>query len=412
MTGVAVIVGAGFAGAVLYGALNGRYLTTIVHRTLGPYSDALAAHVFADSYPKTLRRLAMNHRVTIILNPAAGEVVAFDPQGEELSTSDTDRSYGQISASRADANGNQVVFYWNLGSSWTNHLPLLAGFVIMLAAVVGSAFWFLQRQLKPLARLHSGVNAVARGELDSRVPVVRNDEIGQISAAFNIMTNRVGEMITDRERLLADVSHELRSPIARMKVALEFMPEGSKKETLARDLKEMGNLVTALLEREELRSRVDQFEGEDTELRPIIAEVITAVANRQPEVEFDSNFDVWLSADPVLVKLLIKNLVDNAIKFSLPDSRPIIIKLEVEKENIILRVIDDGIGIPTGSEERVFEPFVKLDRARGHRVGYGIGLNLCQRIVKLHGGTICLQARQPRGTEVVVTLNHSRIRER
>jgi signal transduction histidine kinase len=405
MAGVAVIVGAGFAGAVFYGALTGRYLTTIVHRILGPYSDALAAHVFSDPDPKTLRRLAMDHQVTIIFNPAAGEVIAFDPQGEGLSTSDPDRSYGQISAPLTAANGDQVVFYWNLGSFWTNHLPLLAGFVTMLAAIVGAAFWFLQRQLKPLARLQSGVNAVARGELDSRVPVVRNDEIGQITAAFNKMTSRVGDMINDRERLLADVSHELRSPITRMKVALELMPEGTKREALARDLKEMENLVTALLEREELRSRVDRFEGEDIELRPIIAEVITAAANQQPAVELDSNVDARLVADPVLVKLLLKNLVDNAIKFSLPDSRPIFIKLEVEKETIILRVVDDGIGIPLGSEERVFEPFVKLDRARSHHVGYGIGLNLCQRIVKLHGGSICLRALQPRGTEAIVTLS-------
>jgi len=407
MAGVAVIVGAGFAGALFYGALNGRYLASIVHRTLGPYSDALAAHVFDDSDPKNLRRLAMDHQVTIIFNPAAGEVVAFDPKGEELSTSDTNRSHGQISALRAAASGDQVVFYWNLGSVWTNHLPVLAGFVTMLAAVVGSAFWFLQRQLKPLARLHTGVNAVARGELDFRVPVVRNDEIGQITAAFNKMANRVGEMISDRERLLADVSHELRSPIARMKVALEFMPEGNKRESLSRDLKEMGNLVTALLEREELRSRVDRFEGEEIMLRPIIAEVIAAAASQQPAVEFDSNDDVRLVADPVLVKLLLKNLVDNAIKFSLPDSRPILIKLEVEKETVILRIVDDGIGIPIGSEERVFESFVKLDRARGHRVGYGIGLNLCRRIATLHGGSICLRALQPRGTEAVVTFNRS-----
>jgi len=82
----------------------------------------------------------------------------------------------------------------------------------------------------------------------------------------------------------------------------------------------------------------------------------------------------------------------------------VVAKLETATDQVILRVADDGIGIPTGSEEKIFEPFVKLDQARGHGVGYGIGLNLCQRIVQLHGGTIRLLPREPRGTEAVVTL--------
>ncbi len=72
---------------------------------------------------------------------------------------------------------------------------------------------------------------------------------------------------------------------------------------------------------------------------------------------------------------------------------------------MILRISDDGIGISDENSERLFEPFVKLDRARGHRMGYGIGLNLCQRIVQLHGGTIRLLPREPRGTEAVVTIS-------
>ena len=97
-------------------------------------------------------------------------------------------------------------------------------------------------------------------------------------------------------------------------------------------------------------------------------------------------------------------VTDNAVKFSRPDSRPVVVALETPKDQVILRVADDGIGIPAGSEKQLFEPFVKLDRARGHRVGYGIGLNLCQRIVQLYGGTIRLLPREPRGTEVVVIL--------
>jgi signal transduction histidine kinase len=278
----------------------------------------------------------------------------------------------------------------------------------MVVAVVGSGFWFLQRQLKPLAWLHTGVEAVARGDFKARVPVVRNDEIGQVAGAFNEMASRVGEMIDDRERLLADVSHELRSPIARMKVALEFVPQGDKRDSLALDLKEMENLIAVLLEREELRSRAGRLDGENVDLDAVVGEVAAAFADQGPGVEFVSGGLVTIHADPALMKLLIQNLVDNAIKFSRPDSRPVVAKLETVEDQVVVRVADDGIGIPAGSEKRLFEPFVKLDRARGHGVGYGIGLNLCQRIVQLHGGTIRLRPREPRGTEAVVTLRRRR----
>ncbi len=405
LAGVSVIVGVSLAGVLFYGMLSRKYLTRIISRTMGPYSDALASHIFANPDPEAWRRIAKKHRVAILIKKPSGDLTAFGPRGESLPATDLDGRHNQIIAVREAADGTQVTLFWNLGSIWTGHLSLLAGLLVMFVAVVGSAFWFLQRQLKPLSRLHTGVEAVARGDFKARVPVVRDDEIGQIAGAFNVMASQVGEMINDRERLLADVSHELRSPIARMKVALEFMPPGNKREALARDLREMENLVTVLLEREELRSRVGPLTGRNVDLNALALEVTSLFANQGPGVELVSGATETVHADPALMKLLMQNLVENAVKFSLPDSQPVEMKLETASEHVTLRVVDDGVGIPDGCEEQVFEPLVKLDRARGHRVGYGIGLNLCKRVVELHGGTIRLLQRQPRGTEVVVTLN-------
>jgi signal transduction histidine kinase len=396
------MVGVSLAGAIFYAMVNNQFLGAIISRTLGPYSDSLADHGFASTDPGIWRRMAARHDVTILIEPAGGDPFAFDAQGEPLapSTLTDDR----IAAVRTADDGTRVTFYWNLLSFRYSHLPLLTGLLVMVTAVVGSAFWFLQRQLKPLTSLHDGVDAVARGDFEARVKVVRDDEIGRVARAFNGMTNRVEEMIDDRERLLADVSHELRSPIARMKVALEFIPEGDKRDALARDLREMESLIAVLLEREELRSRAGRIEGEDVDLSAVAGAVADAFAEQGPGVELVSEGSVKIHADPALMKLLIQNLIDNAVKFSRPDSRPVVAQLEAAEDQVVLRVADDGIGIPAASVEQIFEPFVKLNRARGHRVGYGIGLNLCRRIVQLHGGTIRLLPREPRGTEAVVTL--------
>ena len=402
MAGASVIIGIGLVAAVFYAMVNNHFLGAIISRPLGPYSNTLAEAGFASTDPEIWRKMAARHDVKILVEPVDGDPVAFGHSGEPLDPATL--AEGRIVAVRTGLDGTRVSFHWTLLSFEESHLPLLAGLLVMVTAVVGSAFWFLHRQLKPLTGLHTGVEAVARGDFKARVPVVRNDEIGQVAKAFNVMASRVGEMIDDRERLLADVSHELRSPIARMKVALEFVPQGDKRDALARDLKEMENLIAVLLEREALRSRAGRLDGEDVDLHAVAGEVAAAFADQGPGVEFVSDGAVTIHGDPALMKLLIQNLIDNGVKFSRPDSRPVVVKLETGTDPVVLRVADDGIGIPAGREKQLFEPFVKVDRARGHRVGYGIGLNLCQRIVRLHGGTIRLHPREPRGIEAVVTL--------
>jgi len=410
LTGAAVIFGVGVAGALLYGTVNSHYLGMILSRTLGPYTDALAERGFEGPYPDIWQRIAARHEVMILVEPAVGEAVAFDSRGRPLSPLSPALRNAPIRGVRTAADGTRVTLCWSLLSFRDRHLPLLFGLVLVVGAVVGSAFWFLQRQLRPLALLHRGVEAVARGDFATRVPVVRGDEIGEVAAAFNAMARRVGEMLDDRERLLADVSHELRSPLARMKVALELMPEGEKRDALARDVAEMSKLIAVLLERQELRSRTALAAPREVRLDLIAGEVVAAGAGRGPGVVLAEPpatagaRGVSVQGDAAMLRLLLRNLIDNAIKFSPPDRAPVEVRVEASGEEVLLRVLDDGIGIPPGAEERLFAPFVKLDPARGHGVGHGLGLNLCQRIVELHGGSIRLLPRRPRGTEVAVTL--------
>ncbi len=405
LAGASVMVGIALVGVAFYTTVNNRFLGAIIARTLGPYSDALAEHGFASSDPEIWRRMALRHDVTILLEPAGAEAVAFDRRGRAVLPESLGE--GPIRAVRTGEDGTRVTLFWQLTVFQNSHLPLLSGLLVMVAAVVGSAFWFLHRQLQPLAALERGVDAVGEGNFETRVPPVRDDEIGRVAAAFNVMAGRVGEMIEDRERLLADVSHELRSPIGRMKVALELLPASGKRDALDRDLREMENLVAVLLEREALRSRAVRLATEEVDLKTLAGEVAVAFADRGPGVGLVADAAVTVDADPALIRLLIRNLIDNAIKFSRPDSRPVEVLLESDEDGVVLRVLDDGVGIPAGSEQELFKPFVKADSARGHGVGYGVGLNLCQRIVELHGGTIRLLPRQPRGTEAIVTLRRS-----
>ena len=218
LTGVSVLVGVGLLGAIFYALVSSHYLGRVISQTLGPFSDVVAEVGFPSEEPDIWQRIAQRHGVAMVVETAGGETLAYDDRGEPT-TADALGATG-IRAVRSQPDGDRVTLYWTLGSLGDNHWPLMGGLLVLLVAVVGAAFWFLQRQLKPLAALQSGVEAVGRGDFATRVPVVRGDEIGQVATAFNAMTRRVGLMIDGRERLLGDVSHELRSPIARMKVAL------------------------------------------------------------------------------------------------------------------------------------------------------------------------------------------------
>lgn len=401
---MSVAVAIALVGASFYALVNSHYIGSIVGRTLGPYTDALAERGFSDPDPTIWQRMAARHGVSILVESPGREPEAFDDRGEAVEASSLRE--GQIRGVRLGADGTRATFHWTFLTFRQSHLPMIVGLLVMVVLVIGSAFWFLQRQLQPLSGLRGGVDAVARGDLETRVPVVRDDEIGQVAEAFNAMTGRVREMVDDRERLLADVSHELRSPIARMKVALEFMPEGDKRDALAGDLKEMESLIAVLLERQQLRSRTGPLEPVEIDLETLAAEVIAAAANgRGPGVELAPHGSPKVRADPALMRLLLQNLVDNALKFSRPDSEPVVVSLEQRADAVLLRVVDDGIGPPPGPKERLFEPFVKGDASRGHGDGYGLGLNLCRRVVELHGGTVTLRQREPRGCEALVTLH-------
>jgi signal transduction histidine kinase len=370
---------------------------------LNDWASGMAARI--EQQPELASAVAKNHNVGVIVSHDKG-TVAFAPGGEPIDPDllmEHATGFRQI-MSHGD-HGKRFTFY--LDRKQFSHPPykLLAGLIGLLLVTVGFVYYVQLSQLKPLRWLHKGVEAVSRGDFSTRVPVVRMDEIGEVGRAFNNMTGKVEQMINDHDRLMADVSHELRSPMARIKVALELMPESKMRDEVIRDVREMEALTTVLLERERVRNRSERLETEKVDLVPLLQEVAEGFADRPPGVVCRQLPEqLAATADATLIRILVQNLVDNALKFSLQDSRAVEVRLSHDGDEVLLSVEDNGPGIPAQEAERVLEPFVKLDPARGHRAGYGLGLNLCQRIVQAHGGTISIVPGEERGTIVEVRL--------
>jgi signal transduction histidine kinase len=243
------------------------------------------------------------------------------------------------------------------------------------------------------------------------------EELLELTRAWNDMADRVEKLVHGQRELMANVSHELRSPLARIRVALELLPDdastAARRKDLAGDLDELERLIDDVL----TTSKLDAT-GLPAHVSPVtISEVYAQLAERAAHDPLTAGMPVTIDAegakeigtvdaDPALVKRALWNLVENAAKYGAP---PIALGAARRGGRVELTVTDDGAGIPPEERERVFDPFYRMDKARTPRTdargGYGLGLTLARRVAEVHGGTIRIDAAHPSGRGCKITLD-------
>jgi signal transduction histidine kinase len=280
------------------------------------------------------------------------------------------------------------------------HAWLLVLSLLVMSGVVLTTQAVLQKLLRPLRVLNDGVTRLGEGDLGVTVPRTTTDEFGKLTDTFNLMAGRVREMITARDQLLIDVSHELRSPLTRMKVALELLPDDAHRARLSSEVAEMERMISGLLELERLRTgRGVTLLRQD--IVPVLSEVVATYEDRAPGVRFSAagGREVHADVDAEQLTTVMRNLLENALKYSLSDSRSVQVTVETRDDGVRVGVTDDGVGIPREDAERIFEPFFRVDRSRSKESGgYGLGLSICKRVMEAHGGQIVLEPGNGRGS--------------
>jgi signal transduction histidine kinase len=272
----------------------------------------------------------------------------------------------------------------------------------------------------PMQQIADAARRFGRGDLNARARVDRNDELGQVGRVFDEMADRVTTLMTAQRELMANVSHELQTPLARIQVAVDLMVDGiddRAKELLPEISRDLGD-VERLIDDVMTLSRFDLAHTQGTTvgapLRPeasAIGELIDRAASRfraqHPgralEVDTAAALPVlWL--DAVLVRRVIENLLDNARKYSEADTT-IRISAVASAGGVTVAVRDRGIGIDETDLAQLFTPFFRTDRSRTRATGgVGLGLVLARRVVEAHGGTISVHSEVRSGTTVIVEL--------
>ncbi len=221
-----------------------------------------------------------------------------------------------------------------------------------------------------------------------------------------------------RSDFVANASHELRTPLSTMKAAVETLLESADRldahqcrflELLAKNVDRLEELASDLLELNRMESPNLQVSHEPISLAPLLEEIRSIYADKLASdgIAFDTALDISdICADGRLLKLILLNLIDNAVKFVTPGGGKILIRSSSHTERTVIEVIDNGVGIPAADRERVFERFFQVDQARREsgRPGSGLGLAIVRHAATAMGGTVELADAPVRGTRVILTL--------
>lgn len=272
--------------------------------------------------------------------------------------------------------------------------------LILISLLIICTFLIMHWQLKPIKVLREGVKQLSEGNIDYQMSTNRIDELGRLVDSFNTMARRIRETIHARDRLLQDVSHELRSPLTRVKVALEFLVDENTRKTIGDEISEMETMVTELLETELLKSRHGGLKLEKTNILNLMRDVCTEFLDRKPGIKLVSfPENISLRVDPKRIRILFRNILDNALRYSDTDGYPVEVSLREKADEVTIEIQDFGSGIPEAELPYIFEPFYRVDKSRSKQTGgYGLGMSLGKRIMEAHGGTIEITSRLNVGT--------------
>ncbi len=278
------------------------------------------------------------------------------------------------------------------------HLWLLVGTIALLALAVGiGARPLVHRLTRRLERLRTRVEELGKGDLAARAPVEGRDEVADLARSFNRAAERIQELVEAQRRTLAFASHELRSPLARLRVALEMLGGDERvRDGAARDIAELDALIGELLEASRLQATGAGDRAESVDLLGLVAE---EAARSGTEV---SGEPVVLRGDGRLLRRLVKNLLDNATRHA--EGASVEAHVERTAAGARLRVADRGPGVAEGERERIFEPFYRPPGTAESGSGYGLGLALVRQIARVHGGEARCLPREGGGTVFEVDL--------
>lgn len=296
------------------------------------------------------------------------------------------------------------------GGGWRRSLPT-PSYVWVLASVLLLSLWLAHHLTKPLRELRDVVDRFGSGDMTARVNTTRSDEVGQVGRAFNSMAARIELLVDSQRRLLTDLSHELRSPLTRLGVAVELARSGENLDAtldrIQREADRLNSMVAGLLEvtRGEFNPsavafepmRLDELAGE------IVEDCRVDTTERGCRIDFKPPIAVTVNGNEELLRRAIENVLRNAIRYS-PKGEAVCVVVTAAGGRAAITIRDRGPGVPPSALPHLFDAFYRVAQTGPEAgKGFGLGLSIARRAVELHHGSITAANAAP-GFEVTISL--------
>jgi two-component system, OmpR family, sensor kinase len=258
---------------------------------------------------------------------------------------------------------------------------------VALAVAIGS-YPIIRRLTQRLEDLRAGVERWGEGDLSARIEESGSDELAFLAQRFNHAAERVQTLLESHKSLLANASHELRSPLARIRMGIELMDPAAAspafKQEIERNIAELDQLIDEIL----LASRLDAKESDIGTMEPVDVTGLAAEECARAGAELvatDDNRELVVQGVPKLLRRAMRNLLENARRYS---DGPVTVEVRREGRDAVIRVRDRGPGVPPAERERIFEPFYRLAGMSERHGGVGLGLALVRSITQRHHGSV------------------------
>lgn len=269
--------------------------------------------------------------------------------------------------------------------------PVLLPLIFIVASTILLSIWAARRLAAPLARFAAAVDRFSGAGIESPVREEGPSEIRRAARAFNRMRRRIIRLIEDRTTTLIAISHDLRTPLTRLRLRTEEIPASAEKIRMLEDLELMDSMIASAVTYLREGSGLEALEMAD--LPSVIETICDQFADTGHTVVYEGPQRFAMLCRPQSLGRAISNLIENATKFG----TTVTARLTISTGSVAIDVEDDGPGIPDEEKQRVMEPFYRTDPARQATGGFGLGLAIVLAVAESHGGTLTLLDRQPRG---------------
>ena len=292
---------------------------------------------------------------------------------------------------------------------------VLSFFSLAITAFI--SFIFADIISKPIEKLTEAVKRMARGKFNQKVEVYGNDEISNLGRAFNLMTTKLDQVDKQRREFVGNVSHELRTPLSSIKILSETLihqedtPEKIYKEFLKdidSEVDRLNKIIDSLLYLVDLEKENIHLDYQVTYVNYLIQKIISSLKpladKKNIALNFDEKVKIQVMLDKFKVQQSLINIIGNAIKYT-PENGKVDVELYTVQDNFVIKVKDNGIGIPEDELPFIFDRFYRVDKARARKTGgTGLGLSITQQLIALHQGEIKVESTVNKGTTFYIVL--------